>query len=500
MQFNIHNWKFSRAVTFSTALVGAMGLWGCGQKKSLNNTPSGSSKQEASKILYQCPMHHQIVRNHPGTCPICGMTLVPIGDNEASGDGGDGGGGDSLGHSHSASSTLSSPGSLSSSEVSPIVRIDPAVVQNIGVRTEILQRRRLSAEIRLDGRVTADESRIRSVTARVAGYVEKLHASVSGQTVRQGESLLELYSPDLVSAQEELVQALRYRDESPRAASDSESTSSQMEEQEEDKEGEKDATDLVQSARSRLRNWGMAESFVNALEKTRQVERQVPIASPITGVLIRKNVIEGQNVTPGMEMFQIADLSQVWVTAQIYQEDLATVKIGSRVTLNLRNLPGHDLSGRVSFISPELDPVTRTAEIRIEVLNTPALDLRPEMFAGVVVQGVSDSVLAVPEEALIRSGTRTIAVVALGDGRFQPREVRIGRSAEGYVEILDGLREGDNIVVSAQFLLDSESNLRAVVEQLTASFGSENTGNTDADKGADTSTYTNKTSVGNHVQ
>lgn len=387
-------------------LVLLLCLLGCGQKDAAKDSEKSSSEssRQAHKTLYQCAMHHQIIRDHPGVCPICGMTLVEIHED---------------------------------AEHGGLVRIDPSVIQNIGVRVEAVEERSMAAEIRLDGRVATDESRIRSVSARVAGYVEKLHASVSGQSVREGESLLELYSPDLVSAQEELLQALRYNNDL-----------------------------LQQSARRRLLNWGVSASFMDDLEKTRRTERQVPLVSPISGVLVRKNVVEGQNVQPGTELFQIADLSHVWITARVYQQDLAQVRAGSKAMLTFRNLPGKNFSGVVSFISPEMDPATRTAEIRITLPNTSSMDLRPEMFAEVLLRMKADKAIAIPEQSLIHSGTRNIAVIALGEGRFQPRVVTTGRTANGYVEILEGLDVGDSLVVSAQFLIDSESNLRAAIEQM----------------------------------
>ncbi len=403
---NEKEWRRGRSILPLTLVVIGLSLLGCGKKeatKDAEKNQSESSKQ-AAKTLYQCAMHHQIIRDHPGVCPICGMTLVEIHED---------------------------------AEHGGLVRIDPSVIQNIGVRTEVVEERLMAAEIRLDGRVAADESRIRSVTARVSGYVEKLHASVSGQSVREGESLLELYSPDLVSAQEELIQAVQYSNEL-----------------------------LEQSARHRLLNWGVTNAFVDGLEKSHRTERLVPIASPGSGVLVRKNVVEGQNVMPGAELFQVADLSRIWITARVYQQDLAQIKIGTQARIQFRNLPGSDFSGAVSFISPEMDPATRTAEIRIPLSNTTAFDLRPEMFAQVLLQTKSDSAIAVPEQALIHSGTRNIAVISLGEGRFQPRVVKTGRTANGYVEILDGLEAGDTLVVSAQFLIDSESNLRAAIEQL----------------------------------
>jgi Cu(I)/Ag(I) efflux system membrane fusion protein len=409
--------NFIRGLAISTAVIGIWGLLGCDKKADDKEAPPGKVKE--IQTLYQCPMHHQIIREHPGACPICGMTLVAVQEGHDS--------------AHS------------------IVAFDPSVVQNMGVRTETVHMRSLAPAIRLEGKVAADESRIRSVTARVNGYVEKLQASLSGQTVREGEVLIKLYSPDLVSAQEELIQALNYREDLPASATAS---------------LRGNAEQLVESARRRLSNWGIAASFVDALEKTRQVVHDLPIVSPAGGIVARKNVIEGQSVMPGNELFQIVDLSQVWVTAHVYQRDLASVHTGSNALLRFGNLPGRELHATVFFVSPEMDPMTRTAEIRMRLSNTPAMDLRPEMFAEVSLQGEVRNVLAVPEQSVIHSGIREIAIVSLGGGRFMPREIHTGRTADGYTEILDGLSEGDEVVVSSQFLIDSESNLRTAIENM----------------------------------
>jgi Cu(I)/Ag(I) efflux system membrane fusion protein len=322
----------------------------------------------------------------------------------------------------------------------PVVRIDPAVVQNLGVRTETVARRPLSATLRLDGRVVPEEGKVVSVTARVMGYAEVLRAASSGQSVRKGEALLELYSPDVVITQERLLQSLdRGRDES------------------------------YAMTRERLINWEVPESFVQRIEKTGKVERRFPILSPSSGVILRKSVLEGQIVMPGAELYQIADLSAVWITARVWQSDLAWVRVGSCASIRLRNLPGRVFESSVFFVSPELDPGTRAAEVRMKLVNTPALDLRPEMFAEVTLSDAfAKPVIAVPAQALIRAGGRDVAVIALGGGRFQPREVTVGREAGGWIEILDGVEEGEIIVTSAQFLIDSESNLRAAVQQLRA--------------------------------
>jgi Cu(I)/Ag(I) efflux system membrane fusion protein len=377
-------------------------------------------------------MHPNYISDKPGTCPICGMDLVPMEDHSAP-EGADAGKG--------------------------AVRIGAAAIRNMGVRTETVGKRTLAAAIRTSGKIAVDEKRLFSVNARVEGYVEALRASTTGQPVRQGETLLELYSPELASTQAEYLQALRY-------AKGLEARG--------DGPGARSAAELVESSRRRLANWDVPESEIKALEHRGSARKTLPIASPVSGVVLEKAVLQGQSVSPGMALFRIADLSRVWVVANLYQGDLARVKVGSGADIALSYLPGKTFAGRVAFVSPVLDPATRTAEVRIEVGNTPALDLKPEMFATVVIRApASVPVVAVPEQAIIRSGRRDIAVVALEGGYFEPREVKLGASADGYVEVLEGLSEGDKLVVSSQFLIDSESNLKAAIEQMRMRPGGE---------------------------
>jgi len=407
--------KRSGWALLAIALLSATIFVSCGTKE--KESPVHQKENKGKETHYQCPMHHQIIQDKPGKCPICGMDLVPI-------------------ESESEASTDSIQVPVSGAMGSPVVRLDPAVIRNIGMRTQPVLLRPLSSELRLNGKVSVDEQRIFSVTARVGGYVEKLAVVSAGQQVKSGETLVELYSPELVTAQQEYLQG----------------------------------AENAKGARERLLNWGVSMAFLSRLEKTREVRRRVPLTSPATGSITRKEVVMGQAVSPGMELFRISDLSEVWITARVYQPDLIWVKVGSRASVHLRNLPDRDFDATVIFISPEMDPMTRTAEIRLKLRNTPAQDLRPEMFAEVKMGGdSSQEVLAVPSQSLIRSGERNVAVVSLGGGRFQPREVKVGRETSEWVEILDGLKEGEEVVVAAQFLIDSESNLRAAVAELQSS-------------------------------
>lgn len=386
-----------------------------------------------SKTMYNCAMHPHYISDKPGTCPICGMKLTPM-DRHSGADGKPANGG---------SGVPGDTGSLG-------VRIDPVTVQNMGVKTEPVRRMDVRTEVRTSGKIKVDESRLSIVNARVMGYAEKLNVNVTGQLVSKGQTLLELYSPDLVSTQEEFLQALRYR----KSAGDRAETGS---------------GDLVESSRRRLLNWGISPAEIAALEKLGRARNTLAIASPATGVVLAKNVVAGQNVMPGMELYRIADLSRVWVVANIYQRDLAAAKVGADAEVELSYQPGKPFRGKVTFISPVLDEQTKTAEVRIEVPNTKGFDLKPEMFATVrILSPARRNVVAIPEQAVIRSGRRTLAIIAEGGGYFQPREITLGAAANEYVEVTEGIREGEILVVSSQFLIDSESNLKAAIRQLQA--------------------------------
>lgn len=380
----------------------------------------GSGGKEKTILFYRDPMHPWITSDKPGKSPDCGMDMVPVYEGEA----GSG------------------------------IRIDPTTVQNMGVQTQNVERMKLTKDIRTTGKVTVDESRYFAVNSRIMGWVEKLHVDVTGQRVRKGQALLELYSPDLVSTQEEYLQALRYMNSLGTDAG---------------ADAKKSARQLVESSRRRLRNWEITEAQIQALEKQGAARNTLALHAPADGIVLEKMVMQGQNVMPGMALYKLADLSKVWVVANVYQGDLAVVKTGAQADIELSYLPGRNFHGKVTFVSPILDPESKTAEVRIEVANTPALDLKPEMFATVVLRSPAPiEGVAIPEQAIIRSGKRNVTIVSLGGGYFEPREVKLGQSAEGYVQVLEGLKEGEKLVISSQFLIDSESNLKAAIQQMQA--------------------------------
>jgi multidrug efflux pump subunit AcrA (membrane-fusion protein) len=438
--------------------------------KGSGGAPGPERHAHEPKTMYNCAMHPQYISDKPGNCPICGMKLTPMNKSGAAPDAPVPSGSSAEGKIAYYRDpmhpwiTSDKPGKSPDCgmEMVPVyagegnaagVHIDPTTVQNMGVRTEAVQRRDLQTEIRTNGKVKVDESKLTLVNARVMGYAEKLNVNVTGQKVAKGQSLLEIYSPDLVSTQEEFLQALRYA-RGMEGAGGSEGPGSR---------------DLVESSRRRLLNWGISSGEIQALEKSGRARNTLAIASPASGVVLEKMVVQGQNIMPGMELYKIADLSRVWVVANVYQRDLAVAKVGGEAEVELSYLPGKPFKGKVTFISPVLDEQTKTAEVRIEVPNTPSLDFKPEMFATVrILSATHRNAVAVPDQSIIRSGRRTIAIVATGGGYFEPREVKLGAAANDYVEVLEGLHEGEKLVISSQFLIDSESNLKAAIQQLQA--------------------------------
>ncbi|MBI5463770.1 MAG: efflux RND transporter periplasmic adaptor subunit [Ignavibacteriales bacterium] len=378
-----------------------------------------SGTGEKKIAYYRDPMHPWFTSDKPGKAPDCGMDLVPVYEGESDGKG---------------------------------IKIDPVVVQNIGVKVEEVVKRKLNKTIRTVGKVDYDERRVYSVNSKIMGWVEKLYVDYTGKLIHKGEPLMELYSPELVSTQEEYLQALRYRKKLQESSLEEARTGSD---------------DLIQSARRRLQYWDIPESEIKALEERGTPNKTMTIYSPVDGVVIEKMVQKGQNIMGGMELYKIADLSTVWVLADVYQYELPWVKVGGKIEIELSYLPGKSFKGTLTYIYPYLSMETKTAKVRVEVQNTQSFELKPDMYATVKISSpVNVYDVAVPDGAIIRSGERNIVVMSLGGGYFDPREVKLGVSAEGYVQILDGIRAGEKIVVSSQFLIDSESNLKAAISQM----------------------------------
>jgi RND family efflux transporter MFP subunit len=386
----------------------------------------GGGHEDHAPELWTCPMHPDILEEEPGTCPICGMDLVPVEAEHT----------ESSGHEEGA-----------------VVTIDPTVVQNMNVVTRIVERRDIAHEIRTVGYLEYDQERMVSVTTKVSGFIEKTYVNYIGQPVRKGKPLFEIYSPELVQTEQELLSAMRYV---KNLADAPESARSRAEA-------------LLEAARQRLAFWDITPEQVRSLEESGEVFRTLQIVAPASGVVMKRMPgLEGMATRPGMELLHIADLSNLWLTVEIFDSQLPWLDIGSPATITLSYFPGVTYRGRVRYIEPEVSEKTRTIQLTLDVPNRDRR-LRVGMYATVVFEPVAAAdTITIPAEAVIRTGERDLVVVALGDGRFAPREVVLGSRGDGFIQVLEGLDEGDEVVTSAQFLIDSESNLREAVNKLLA--------------------------------
>ncbi|HET8747173.1 MAG TPA: efflux RND transporter periplasmic adaptor subunit [Ramlibacter sp.] len=330
------------------------------------------------------------------------------------------------------------------------VRISADKVQKLGVRVEAAAMRPLARIVRASGRVEPDERRVATVTAKFEGYVERLHVNATGQPVARGQALFEVYSPELVSAQREYAIAVQGMRALAGAGSDAAAGMKQ----------------LAESSLARLRNWDLPPEQVEALARSGEARRTVTFRSPVGGIVTEKKAVQGMRFMPGEMLYQVTDLGAVWVIADVFEQDIAAMRPGARATVRIDAYPERTFPGTVSYIYPTLKAETRTVPVRIELPN-PGHLLKPAMFAQVELpSGDPRPVLTVPDSAVIDSGTRSVVLVQAGEGRFDPREVRLGARGDAYVQVLEGVREGEQVVVAANFLIDAESNLKAAVHSL----------------------------------
>jgi len=326
------------------------------------------------------------------------------------------------------------------------IKVSLDKVQRSGVRTEKVETRTVARPVRGVGTVKFDERRLTVVAVRADGYVEDLFVNASGQSVRAGDPLFRFYSKDIQLAQADLIVSAGVKANGTQGS----------------------VTQSTQGTIQRLRNLGVPESRIEEVLATRANPRTIDWPSPATGTVIEKRVINGQQVLAGAELYRIADLSHMWVIAEVAEADLAAVDVGTSAVVTLRAYANDPIEGRVSFIYPDIKPETRTARVRIEVPN-PHGRLKMDMYADVVFQsGAGETpVVAVPGSAVIDSGNRQVVLVVKGEGRFEPRPVKLGRRGDGYVEVLNGVNKGDEVVTSATFLIDAESNLKAALQAFT---------------------------------
>lgn len=325
------------------------------------------------------------------------------------------------------------------------IRLSEEKRQLIGVRTAAADIRRIGRVIRTVGKVDVDETRLAFVNTKVAGWVRKLNVDYTGKEVKKGDPLLSLYSPDLVSAQEEYLLALK---------TSRSSVPSGFRELAESQDS------LVESAKRRLLLWDITEEQIDQLEKTGKPRTEMTILSPIDGIVLEKMVLEGAYIMPGMNLYKIADLSVVWILADVYEYELPLVRVGQTARIDLSYYPGRPFTARVSYIYPTVDPMTRTVKVRLEVQNLDLM-LKPAMFANLEIASGAGVALAIPTEAVLDAGPRKIVYVENEGGVFEMREVTLGVRGEGYVEVVRGVRKGERVVTSGNFLIDSESQLRA---------------------------------------
>lgn len=347
------------------------------------------------------------------------------------------------GASESDEATAHNHGAAPTAASAQPVRLSEADARRIGVTYATASIGPIEREIRTVGQVTFDETRVKTVTARVDGWIERLHVDFTGQAVRAGAPLFAVYSPMLVAAQEELLLARRLEGDVTNGSQEARSS----------------AADLVSSARRRLSYWDVPAEEVARIERTGRVERTLTLQSPVSGFVVEKNVLEGQRIMAGEPLYRIADLSSVWVEGEVFEQDLRVVRLGQPVTAELEAYPGQTFTGRVTYVYPTVDPQTRTAKVRVELPNQ-RLAFKPGMYATLRLSASGGaSALSVPRSAVLSTGDRHLVFVKRPDGALEARVVQIGTRTDDRIEVVRGLASGETVVASATFLLDAESNL-----------------------------------------
>jgi len=417
----------------------AAGYWAGSSSNSMKmDNPNGTEQnaglkdkkdtsKDGRKVLYwKAPMNPSEIYDHPGKSKM-GMDLVPVYEGEA-------------------------PAGAKGT-----VKIDPVTIQNMGVKTAMVQKGDFSKTVRTVGNITYDENHLYTVNLKYSGWIEKLYASYEGQMVRKGDPLLTIYSPDLVTTQQEYLLALNTRN--ALGGSDFNTI----------KDG---GNSLLEAAQKRMDYWDLPASFVRDLKTSGKVRKSILLHSPATGVIVHKNVIEGMHIKEGTNIIQIADLSKVWLNASIYDYELPWIVKGQKVTMSLSYLPGETFTGAIDYIYPTLNQKARDVRVRI-VFPNKNLELKPGMYANISIRGRTISnTLYIPSESVIHTGTRDIVFIDKGAGKFEPRQVELGiegGAGNNDIQVLSGLQQGEMIVTSAQFLLDSESRLQEAIQKMLES-------------------------------
>lgn len=344
-----------------------------------------------------------------------------------------------------------------SQEDIPQVEISPEQQKLIGVKTVKVDIRPLQKTIRTVGRLEADERKLATVNAKIEGWVEKLYVEVTGSYIKKGQPLVEIYSPELVATQQEFLNALKWAKQptdSPQEQNKNSSTDISL-------LLAQDAAATLEAARQRLLLWDISASQIKKIEESGKVIRTLTLYSPVNGFITQKMAVSGMKVMPGEKLFDVADLSSIWVIADIYEYELPLIKVGNHALITLTYLPGKEFSSQIDYIYPSISAETRTVKIRLK-LNNPNYQLKPQMFANVELKINLGKKLMIPESGVIDTGKSMVAYVDLGNGAFEPREIKTGIRTDGYIEVLRGLKAGDKVVSSANFLVDSEAQLKGV--------------------------------------
>lgn len=423
--------KFTVFIALAAAtLILAAGYWWGSSKSStsavnssgedsINGKTKGKTKGKTERkiLYYRNPMGLPDTSPMPKKDPM-GMDYIPVYEGEEL-----------------------APGDLE-------VKISAEKIQKLGVRSETVALRELARTVRAVSTVQADEGRLHTVAPRFEGWIERLYVNTTGQAVKKGDALMDVYSPELITAQHEYLVA---RKGTKLVEGGSLEVQAGMER-------------LAESALQRLRNWDIPEADLRILQQEGRIRQRLTLRSPASGVVLEKYAVQGQRFMPGEMLYQIADLSSIWILADVFEQDIAMIRRGDAAIISIDAYPDKIFNGRVTFIYPTVNPDTRTARVRIELPNMQGL-LKPAMYGRVKLASShgKEKVLAVPESAVLATGTRQLVLVDLGEGRFEPREVKLGVHGDGYDEVLDGLEAGERVVVKANFLIDAESNLRAAL-------------------------------------
>jgi Cu(I)/Ag(I) efflux system membrane fusion protein len=402
----------------------------------------GYKTVQADKEIYTCPMHPSVIRDRPGACPVCGMNLVKKTIKESSAS--EGQAGEPVEQKEMEGVTLS-----------PTQRL------LANVATQPVARRNLSHQIYTVGKIDYDETNLAHVAARIGGRVDKLYVNFTGEEVKNQEPLLEIYSPDLVSAQQEYLLALNAHEKLKSSSLDEPTQNSQS---------------LLDASKEKLLLWGITEDQITELKETKKVKTHMVIYSPTSGTVIEKFVREGMYVMEGENLYDIADLKNVWMFADVYESEISGVEIGQEVEVTTQAYPDEVFTGRISFIEPVLNPATRTVKIRADFPN-PHNTLKPEMYVEAKIKsGQYQNCLTIPASAVINTGHRVVAWVEKEPNVFVPRDVQLGEKLGDYYVVLDGLSEGEMVASQGGFLIDSEAQLRAGMSGMQGMPGMEHAG------------------------